>query len=181
MKKFLAAGALVMTVVVAAAIFVIPAMAHGTAPKANTHASQANTSRPSMFSEELSMAPRGEMAAIISRSRSPARRRAPSTATRSSLSPSPSRMTPTLARPVTTGHSILRSAPSRFGTWGQTSIARLSTIVTRASRRLRARQARATVARSPVRSVAPSQAAPAPPSLANSMSAIRRTGQPPAR
>ena len=52
MKKFLAAGALVMTVVVAAAIFVIPAMAHSTAPKANTHASQANTSRPSMFSEE---------------------------------------------------------------------------------------------------------------------------------
>lgn len=52
MKKLLAGVALLMTVVVAAAIFVVPAMAHSATPKANSHASSAKDGGPGMFSLE---------------------------------------------------------------------------------------------------------------------------------
>lgn len=52
MKKLLAGGALLMTVVVAAAIFVVPAMAHGATPKANDHSAAAQGSGPGMFTLE---------------------------------------------------------------------------------------------------------------------------------
>jgi hypothetical protein len=51
MKKLLAASAIVMTVVVAAAIFVIPALAHGTVSQTSKHASVGNTG-PNPFTAE---------------------------------------------------------------------------------------------------------------------------------
>lgn len=59
MKKFLAIGALVMAVVAAAAIFVIPALAHGAMPRANTHVAAGDTSKPGMFSLEHEHGSRG--------------------------------------------------------------------------------------------------------------------------
>ena len=59
MKKLLAAGAIVMTVAVAAAIFVIPAMAHGTTRQGNSHPITHTTYKPSTFSLEHQHGSRG--------------------------------------------------------------------------------------------------------------------------
>ena len=60
MKKLLAGVALLMTVVVAAAIFVVPAMAHSATPKANSHASSAKDGGPGMFSLEHRRGAKGD-------------------------------------------------------------------------------------------------------------------------
>lgn len=52
MKKLLAAGALVVTVAVAAAVFVIPAMAHGVTAQNNLLSANAGVVKPNLFNLE---------------------------------------------------------------------------------------------------------------------------------
>ena len=62
MKRLLAGGAIVVTVAVAAAIFVIPAMAHGTVSQANkttSHTSLSKSAKPGAFTLEHQHGSRG--------------------------------------------------------------------------------------------------------------------------